>query len=95
MHQTDTHWPMHERVLQREHRMGVMMALLGVDQGAAVRQDHGRGFARAQTACLFCLTGAECERWLAGATDVAEPPSFCPNRAFFAAFMRPRAEARH
>jgi hypothetical protein len=88
MRDSDKRWPMYNRVLQQAQRMDDMMRCLGADPALAARQDEGEAFAHARTVCLVCPFQAPCGRWLAQATDVVEPPGFCPNAAFFAAARR-------
>src|SRR5262245_32559696 len=95
MRDSDKRWPMFNRVLHQAQRMDDMMRRLGADPSLAARLDEGKAFARARVVCLVCPFEDACRRWLAQATDAAEPPAFCPNAKFFAAVRRHKSTVSH
>jgi hypothetical protein len=69
--------------------MGAMLDRLGCDEGAAIR--GGRSLAKASRRCLGCANAQLCGNWLEITVQPRTAPRFCPNQAFFASLLRPRA----
>ena len=74
-------WPLFHRVERQAHLFGEMMDRVGVNPGAAAREDQGSAFAAACRRCLLCSSAEACRQWLdTGGADT--PPAFCPNAAY-------------
>lgn len=78
-------YPLLNRVIAQAERMDTMMSTLGVDPIIAIRCDSGASWYEARTRCIGCAADRRCEAWLqaADSDQPRQPPSFCPNAAFF------------
>jgi hypothetical protein len=74
-----------DRIQNKAHLMGAMMARLRVDPVDAARIRGGSALGSAWRRCLTCRKGKECTAWLeAPASSYPQAPPFCPNADFLA-----------
>lgn len=72
----------HYRVNDHPVRFPRMVEKLGLSLRRIGNSDLATHLPTAARLCMKCRSTGECEAWLAGEADAAEPPEFCVNRNF-------------